>query len=481
MPTSQELQDAAALVAAQDDLFFFSRYMFKKRRGYKWVQNWHQEKICEALMRVYHGECKRLIINIPPRYSKTELAVVNFIAWAMGKVPDSEFIHVSYSKTLAANNLANVRDLIAHEDYAHIFPSVKIDPSSSAKDHWKTLAGGVAYASGNKGTITGFGAGKMRDTFGGAIIIDDPHKADEATSEVRRKGVIDFFQNTIESRTNDPSTPIIVIMQRLHQSDLAGWLQEGSNGEDWELLSIPVRNEAGEPLWPFKHSAEKLAAMEAKNRYNFAGQYMQRPAPLGGGIFKDEWWRYFRLEALPHVKRVINTWDTAFKANEANDYNVGFAIAECEHGYYVLDRLKKKMEYPELKRSVKSFAEVTPPHRPSAVLVEDKASGQSLIQDLRADSLLPIVAISKELDKISCANAITATIESGRVYLPEGAPWVPDFLQTMGRFPNDTHDDDADSFSQGLKYLTQGGGATGLLDFIAAEAADLKRARENQQ
>ena len=169
---------AAARVIAKQSLKYFTQYMFKARKGYAWRNNWHHDEICKALERVYRGECKRLIINIPPRYSKTEIAVVNFIAWCFAQAPDCEFIHASYSATLAGNNLSNVRDLVTHESYQELFPEVGIDRSSSAKAHWKTTAGGVAYASGTKGTITGFGAGKMRDGFGGAVIIDDAHKAD---------------------------------------------------------------------------------------------------------------------------------------------------------------------------------------------------------------------------------------------------------------------------------------------------------------
>lgn len=459
------------------DLLHFSRYMFKQKRGYKWIYNDHQRIICDALMKVFRGESKRLIINIPPRYSKTELAVVNFIAWCIGLVPDCEFIHASYSKTLAENNLSNTRDLITNEDYRGIFPDVELDKSSTAKGHWKTTKGGVAYASGNAGTITGFGAGKLRDGFGGAIIIDDPIKADEASSKLTRDGVIEFFQNTIESRCNNPETPIIVIMQRLHENDLSGWLLGGGNGEKWESVVLPVIKEDGSPLWPWKHSLAKLAVMEAKNRYVFAGQYMQRPAPLGGGIWKDDWWRYYRPEALPYVKRIIQTWDTAFKAKESSDYSVCFTIAECDNGYYFLDRFKKKVEFPELKRTAKSLGKL---HDPTAVLVEDKASGQSLIQELKDDTLLPIVAIQKNIDKVSTANATTPIVESGRVFLPEGADWVPDFLMTMGQFPNGAHDDDNDAACQGLQYLAHGGGKTGLLDFAEQELNDMQRAKNGR-
>ena len=468
------LDQAVTRKLCTDDLMHFARYMFKQRRGFKWVYNDHQKVICDALMKVFRGETKRLIINIPPRYSKTELAVNNFIAWCMGKVPDCEFIHASYAKTLSENNLSNTRDILTHEDYKGIFPDTALDPSSTAKGHWKTTAGGVAYAAGNTGTITGFGAGKLRPGFGGAIIIDDPIKADDAGSKLQRDNVIDFFQNTIESRCNNPDTPIIVIMQRLHENDLSGWLLGGGNGEVWEHVCMPVIKADGSPLWPWKHSKEKLAIMEAKNRYVYAGQYMQRPAPLGGGIYKDDWFRYYRPEALPRVKRIIQSWDTAFKAKESSDYSVCFTIAECDNGFYFIDRYKKKVEFPELKRTAKSLGAQ---HKPNAVLVEDKASGQSLVQELRDDTMLAIVPIQKNIDKVSCANAVTPTVESGRVFLPEGADWVPDFLATMGQFPNGAHDDDCDAFAQGIEYLTRGGGYTGLLDFAEQEMHDLQRAR----
>lgn len=206
--TAAQRQEALRL-ASRNNLYYFALNMFYARRGYPWLVARHHALICDALERVFNGETKRLIINIPPRYSKTEIAVVNFIAWAMGRVPDCEFIHASYSATLAVNNSVQIRNLVQHEEYRAIFPDLAL--ASESSHHWKTTAGGVMYATGTGGTITGFGAGKHRDGFGGCIIIDDPHKADEARSEVRRQNVIDWFQNTLESRKNSPETPLSLI------------------------------------------------------------------------------------------------------------------------------------------------------------------------------------------------------------------------------------------------------------------------------
>ncbi len=259
-------------------LYMFTRRMFYQRRGYVWQRANHHAPICNALERVFNGETKRLIINIPPRYSKTEIAVVNFIAWAMGRVPDCEFIHASYSAALAVNNSVQIRNLVQHEEYRAIFPDLALAGESG--HHWKTTAGGVMYATGAGGTITGFGAGRHREGFGGCIIIDDPHKADEARSEVRRQNVIDWFQNTVESRKNSPDTPIILIMQRLHEKDLAGWLLDGGNGEEWEHLCLPAIQEDGTALWPEKHDIETLRRMEQARRMCLPGSICNAPPRL---------------------------------------------------------------------------------------------------------------------------------------------------------------------------------------------------------
>ena len=245
--TAAEKQEALR-IASRNNLFYFTLNMFYQRRGYPWMVARHHALICDALERVFNGGTKRLIINIPPRYSKTEIAVVNFIAWARGRVPDCEFIHASYSATLAVSNSVQIRNLVQHEEYRAIFPDFAL--ASESSHHWKTTAGGVMYATGTGGTITGFGAGKHREGFGGAIILDDLHKADEARSEVRRQNVIDWFQNTLESRKNSPDTPIVVIMQRLHENDIAGWLLNGGNGEEWEHLCLPAIEDDGTALWP---------------------------------------------------------------------------------------------------------------------------------------------------------------------------------------------------------------------------------------
>ncbi|EXU24254.1 terminase-like family protein [Acinetobacter baumannii 24845_7] len=359
-------RDKAIRIEAQEDLYFFTRYMFKERRGYKWMQNWHHLEICEALMKVYRGEIKRLIINVPPRYSKTEIAVINFMALCFGKKPDCEFIHISYSAMLAANNAFQIRTLVQEEAYRKVFPELTLRDDSKAKDFWRTSQGGVCYATGTGGTITGFGAGKLRDGFGGCIIIDDPHKAHEASSKTIREGVIDWFQNTLESRTNSPDTPIIVIMQRLHEDDLAGWLLgdrkdgvpvAGGNGEVWEHLCLSAIQEDGSALWPAKHNIQKLRLMEQAAPYVFAGQYRQMPSPPAGGFFKPD--NIQIVDALPaDVLKQVRAWDFGATENEG-DFTVGVREALGADGFtYIVDVTRGQLGPDNVNKRLKQTTEL---------------------------------------------------------------------------------------------------------------------------
>ena len=427
----------------------FTRYMFRARRGFDWIDAPHHQAIVDRLHKVATGQIKRLIINIPPRYSKTELAVVNFVAWSLGIWPDSEFIHASYSKRLATLNSWQIKDIVSSQAYQNIF-QVPLRDDSKAKDEWRTQAGGCVYATGAGGTITGYGAGKARPGFGGAVIIDDPHKAAEATSPVMRANVIDWYRTTIESRLNTVDTPIIVIMQRLHEEDLSGWLLAGGNGETWDHLCIPAIDEHDQPLWPHKHSREELRRMETADPYTFAGQYMQHPVPAEGGIIKRAWVK--RYTVLPdNPTRIVQSWDTAYKPGQLNDPSVCTTWAETATGWYLLDVWRGRLEYPALKTTVQSLAAK---HNPSAILVEDKASGQSLLQDLQTATRLPVIAIKPEGDKLTRMSAQSSQFEAGRVYLPEFAEWLPEYEAEMFLFPASKHDDQIDSTSQFLRWAT---------------------------
>jgi len=428
------------------DLLEFSKTMFMARKGAVMIHNHHMVQICNALERVVLGKCKRLIINIPPRSGKTELAVINFIAWAMGNFPDSEFIHATYSKRLATTNAYAARAVMQHETYAEIFPSVKMSDDSKAKDEFRTNSGGLVYATGAGGSITGVGAGKMRKTFGGAIIIDDPHKAGEANSSTMRQNVIDWFMTTMESRKNSPETPIIIIKQRLHESDLSGFLLSGGNGEKWDHLKISAMD-GEDSFWPEQFPLETLHRIRDTNSYVFAGQYMQSPAPIGGGIFKDEWWQYYRV--LPKIKYRTIYADTAQKTKEQNDYSVFQCWGMGEDGrIYLIDMVRGKWEAPELLVIAKAFwdkhkAEPRTMGTLRQFKVEDKASGTGLIQQLKQKKV-PVVGIPRSIDKVSRAMDAAPQVQAGNVVLPQDSEWISDILNEATSFPNATHDDTLD-------------------------------------
>lgn len=451
---STEARDLAIQIEAQEDLYFFSRFMFKERRKYNWLDNWHHRIVCDYLMRVYRGEIKRLIINIPPRYSKTELAVINFIAWCFGKVPDSEFIHVSYSATLAANNAFQTRNLVQESAYKKVFPGFKLRDDSKAKDDWRTADGGVCYAQGTGGTITGFGAGKFRSTFGGAIVIDDPHKAGEARSDTIRKGVIEWFQNTLESRTNSPDTPIIVIMQRLHEEDLAGWLLEGGNGEDWELLELQAIQPDGTALWPAKHSLETLKRMELAAPYVFSGQYQQRPSPPAGGFFKPD--NIEIVDALPaDIIKQVRAWDLASSENEG-DWTTGPRMLKTKDNIiYIADMVRGRWGPDGVERVIKQTAQmdgrkvlIRLPQDPGQA---GKSQAKNFITML---SGFNVKAETVSGDKITRAQPFAAQVNVGNVKMLRG-DWNKMLLEELRNFPNGKHDDQVDGLSDGFNELNE--------------------------
>ncbi len=437
-------------------LYKFARTIYRARTNQEMLPNQHQLAICRRLEQVALGRVKRLIINVPPRSGKTEIAVKAFIAWTIGLHPDAEYIHASYSKRLATANAYDIRAMMQHETYRAIFPWLALQDDSKAKDEFRTSHGGIVYATGAEGTITGYGAGKMRDGFGGAIIIDDPHKAGEATSPIMRQNVIDWYQTTIQSRLNKPDTPIIVIMQRLHEDDLSGWLLNGGSGEKWESLVIPARNSDGSSFWPEQFPPDMLDRLEQSSPYVFAGQYMQRPSPLGGGIFKDEWWRFY--DAIPPLKWRAIYADTAQKTKEQNDYSVFQCWGQTQTGQIVmLDMVRGKWEAPELETMARAFWKkhmAVPNAGPlRAFKVEDKVSGTGLIQKLKREGI-PIIPIQRNVDKVTRAFDAAPYIQSGNVYIMSNIDHLLDFMAEASVFPNGTHDDMIDAAMSAISDMT---------------------------
>ena len=335
------------------DSLHFARYFFKLMNGgKKFVVGKHHRMICDKLNDVLTGKTRRLIINIAPRYSKSELVSRNFIAMGLAINPAAKFIHLSYSGDLALGNSVAVKDIVKSEDYQRLF-GVEIAVGTDTKSQWNTTKGGGLYATSSLGQVTGFGAGAIENEgeawqFGGAIVIDDPIKPADALSDNNREAVNLHFETTIRNRVNSRNTPIIIIMQRLHEHDLCGYFME-LEPDEWEVLSVPCisYNEDGEEeaLWPFKHTIEELHKIESANQFVFDTQYMQNPKPLEGLMYS----KLRTYDILPMEQSIRKNYtDTADKGA---DFLCSVCYVETPSGMYVTDVLytDKPMEYTEVK------------------------------------------------------------------------------------------------------------------------------------
>lgn len=448
-------QRAVAADKARDDFYFFTRWMYLQRTGTPWMRAEHHEIIASALMDVYHGKYHFLLINIPPRYGKTEI-VKHFVAWTLGRHPDSEYIFSGYSAGLAEDSGWATREIVTHSAYAEIFPDLRINEDRNKRTDWRTTSGGIVYAAGAGATITGFGAGKKRDGFGGATVVDDPLKPEDANSEPTRKSVNNWFPNTIWPRRNSPHTPIIVIMQRLKEDDPSGFLIGGGLGVKFEHICLEALRPDGTALWPRMHTVEALRLMQEAMPYTFAGQYQQQPAPAEGGFFKPD--KISIVDAIPFGTRFVRGWDLAATQNDG-DWTAGGKIGLMPDGRWLIADIRRFQGAPEdVEAGIRNAAE---------------ADGQSvaveLAQDPGAAGKAHVTYLTKQLagftvhstpesgDKITRAEPLASQVNVGNVLMLRDEGWNDKLISEMRMFPNGKHDDQIDALSRGFNALTGGG------------------------
>src|SRR6266478_1502141 len=421
----------------------------------------HIELIAAKLEACRRGDINRLIINLPPRQLKSHCASVAFPAWYLGHKPAAHIICASYGQDLADKFARDSRRIMTSSWYRALFPT-RLAERQAVHD-FTTTRQGTRMATSVGGVLTGRGAD--------LIIIDDPLKPDEALSESRRKAVNEWYDHTLLSRLNDKAQGcIIIIMQRLHQDDLVGHVLEQ---EAWEHLRLPaiaeeeevhliespfrtrtVRRHIGEPLHPEREPLEILEHVRRTiGEYNFAGQYQQQPAPLGGGMVKREWFKtYVPGEQPSRFDMTLQSWDTANKSSELSDFSVCTTWGRKGKKFFLLHVLRERLDYPDLKRAVQAQAEH---FRPSNILIEDKASGTQLIQELIREGVSRVTRYDPTMDKVMRLHSVSSTIENGFVYLPTEADWLAAYLHELTTFPNGKHDDQADSTSQALDWARQ--------------------------
>ncbi len=438
----------------------------------EYLHNWHIDLIADRLEQVTAGKIKRLIINMPPRSLKSVCVSVAWPAWLLGNNPALRIMAASYSAGLSVKHSVDTRLILSSGWYGQVFPDTAITEDQNEKTKFVTTKRGFRFATSVGGTATGEGAD--------ILIVDDPHNPLQAASLLQRNHAIDWFDQTFSTRLNNKKQgAIVLVMQRLHVDDLTGHLLKKGG---WEHLCLPAVFEkqmlynyskvtkkvsAGDYLHEGREGVEEIKrAKRELGSYGFAAQYQQNPVPVKGGMVEMGWIKRFGVGSLSLVvnrnsdndqppttnHQRFQSWDTAIKSGSGNDYSVCTTWAVSEHKYYLLDVMAQRLEYPALKRACVSMAEKW---NPSAILIEDKASGQSLLQDLRVATKFPMIAINPSADKITRFARITPLFEAGHVYLPDSASWLVDYESQLLGFPNITHDDMVDSTSQFLNWIRE--------------------------
>ena len=439
---------------------FIHRSFLHLNASTPFLPNWHNEVIAAKLEEVRQGKCKRLIINIPPRHLKSHATSIAFPAWLLGHDPSKKILVVTYAQDFSDKLARDSRELMRSAFYLALFDT---RPSSEAISEYETTTGGYRLSTSIAGGLTGRGAD--------IIIIDDPLKADDALSDVRRKSVNDWYDNTLRSRLNSQENgSIIIVMQRLHADDLVAHI---SKHEDWDVVSIPAIAEQeesyifstpygqrritryeGETLQPSLISREKLESLRiGMLEYNFSAQFQQNPQPPFGNIVKREWLKYYTPSEKPQkFEQIIQSWDTANKETELANYSVCTTWGLENKRLYLLDVLRRKLNFPDLKRAVINQNQI---YQPTIILIEDKASGTSLIQELHSDGFSKVKAAPvTDGDKVMRLMAQTAKIEGGFMLLPTEASWLNTFVTELISFPSVKNSDQVDSTVFALAWLS---------------------------
>ncbi|MDX2073467.1 MAG: phage terminase large subunit [Alphaproteobacteria bacterium] len=431
-------------------------------------KNWHIDLIAEHLEAARLGKLTRLIINMPPRALKSQCVSIAWPAWILGHDPSARIMAASYSAQLAIRHSLDCRQVVTSAWYQRLFPDTRIARDQNEKHKFMTTRRGFRFATSVGGTATGEG--------GNFLIIDDPMNPSQAMSAAARAQVKRWYDHTFSTRLNDKKRGVIVlVMQRLHMDDLTAHLLEKGG---FTLLSLPAIA-TGTDYFHFgsvtKNRGEKEALHPAREdtalierakielgAQAFSAQYQQQPLPEEGGMLKRPWLRRHNIPSPlegegrvgggeeRHHERIVQSWDTAIKAENHHDASVCLTFVESGNVAHLIDARVERLEYPELKRRVRELAEKFKPH---AILVEDKASGQQLLQDLKRETSLPLVAVQSSANKVTRFAAVSAMIEAGRLSLPHNAPWLAAFEQEILEFPHGKHDDQVDALTQYLDFL----------------------------
>ena len=434
------------------------------------IEGEHHKIMADAFERVANGELKRLIINMPPRHTKSEFASYPFPAWFLGKYPEKKIIQTAHTAELAVGFGRKVRNLISNDDYQKVFKGVELSSDSKAAGRWNTNKGGDYFAIGVGGAVTGKGAD--------VLVIDDPHSEQEAAVGQYNTDVYDKVYEWYTSGPRQrlqPGGAIIIVMTRWSKRDLTGQIIKNSiqkeGASEWEVIELPAILPSGKALWPGFWKQEELESLKAElpvSKWN--AQYQQNPTSEEGALIKREWWQEWDQSQMPECEAIIQSWDTAFLKTQRADYSActtwGIFNWPDEDGQTIpnlilLDSFKEKLEFPDLKRAAyDKYWE----WEPDQMIIEAKAAGSPLIFELRAMGI-PVTEFtpSRGQDKIARVNAVTDLFASGVVWCPP-TRWAEEVVEECASFPSGDHDDLVDSTTQALLRFRQGGWIRSTMD-----------------
>lgn len=454
------------------DFLAYTSIIFKARTGVDFnisapvARESHHRVIARKLMDVYHGRCKRLLINVPPRYTKTEF-LISFITWCLGRNPNANFIYSSYSKTIAMGPTGFVRQTLGLPEYRAIFDT-RMDAKRNKAEEFYTSGGGCVYTAGVGGSVLGKGAGVFNQGFGfgGAFIIDDPHNSEDVYYDNQRKIVLDWFDRTAETRLNDPkNTPIIAIMQRLHEDDMSNKFIEMGG---WDVVSIPalitLHDGKKYALDPSKHTVEDLEQMQARKPYVFASHYQQCPSPSGGGLFKEDWFSLLDLEPeMIESFIVIDSAETDKTYNDATAISFFGCYRQIHRGQdtgliglHWINCIEAFVEPADLEPLVMDFYADCMRHKckPKKIVVEDKSTGVTLASVMKRLPGAQIIKIKPTKSKITRFIDCQEYVATNRITLPKYSTHTPIVIKHCGKIAaNDSHarDDIADTLSMAIQ------------------------------
>ena len=461
----EELEEAKGKEESRTDFLTFVKRMWPSFIGGR-----HHGIMSDAFERVANGELKRLIINMPPRHTKSEFASYLFPAWFLGRYPEKKIIQTAHTAELAVGFGRKVRNLINQEDFQEVFPGISLSSDSKAAGRWNTNKKGDYFAIGVGGAVTGKGAD--------VLIIDDPHSEQEAALGAYNPEVYDKVYEWYTSGPRQrlqPGGAIIIVMTRWSVRDLTGQIIKSATqregADEWEVIELPAILPSDEPLWPEFWPLDQLQALKAELPVSkWSAQYQQDPTSEEGALIKREWWQEWEYDSPPPCEAIIQSWDTAFLKTQRADYSACTTWGVFHHpnedgetvpNLILLDAYKEKLEFPELKRAAyEKYWE----YEPDQMVVEKKASGAPLIFELRAMGI-PVTEFtpSRGQDKIARVNAVSDLFASGVIWAP-ATRWAEEVIEECAAFPAGENDDLVDSTTQALLRFRQGGWIRSSMD-----------------